>query len=56
MRVECRSHRSDNTSSTASTGRGKQNRANNESCQGEEERVKGQTTERAEAGEAQFTP
>lgn len=58
MRVECGSHRSDNISLTASTGRGKGSSANNRIClKGREKRKEGSnSSEGAAAGEAQFTP
>lgn len=58
MRVECGSHRSDNTGRTASTGRGTGSSANDGTClKGREKRKEGsKSSERAAAGKAQFTP
>lgn len=58
MRVECGSHRTDNTSLTASTAMGKGSSANDGTClKGGERRKEGSDSrERAAAGEAQFIP
>lgn len=58
MRVECGSHRSDNTSLPASTGSRKGSSANDGTClKGREKRKEGSnSSERAAAGETQFTP
>lgn len=58
MRVECGSHRTDNTSLRASTAMGKWSSANDGTClKGGERRKEGSDSrERAAAGEAQCIP